>query len=375
MMYEASDFEWIEQALLPISSELPSGTDPRQDISPQSAYFRLKDLRMVARNEERNAIILEEPLLNYVNLWSAFLETVPEQLTEQSKDLELVAWLIEAMTRAYGFKGFAEGYSLAAGLIENFWETLHPMPDEDGIETRVTPIIGLNGLEKEGTLLFPISSIPLTDVNTGQSYAYWEYQQAIDLERLDDDKKRQKIDSGAVDLKAIQEAVAQTSKEFYLRLGSELEQAIAAFERYSRSMDEACGEVMPSSHIQKKLEAIQSALNHLAGDKLKVEADPVQEEMPVDSDDSDTIEASSPIQSGQLLAANLTSRKHAIEQLQKIAEFFKETEPHSPVSYSIEQVVRWCDMPLPELLAELISDGEAKNGYFRLVGIVDQNGE
>lgn len=32
-------------------------------------------------------------------------------------------------------------------------------------------------------------------------------------------------------------------------------------------------------------------------------------------------------------------------------------------------------MPLPELLAELISDGEAKNGYFRLVGIVDQNGE
>ncbi|WP_104399837.1 type VI secretion system protein TssA [Vibrio penaeicida] len=375
MVYEASDFEWIEQALLPISPELPSGTDPRSDISPQSAYFRLKDLRMVARNEERNAVISEEPLSSYVNLWSGFLETVPEQLTDQSKDLELVAWLIEAMTRAYGFKGFAEGYSLAAGLIEGFWETLHPMPDEDGIETRVTPIIGLNGMEKEGTLLFPISSIPLTEAYTGQSYAYWEYQQAIDLERLDEDKRRQKIDSGAVDLKSIQDAVAQTSKEFYLQLGSELEQAIAAFDRYSHSMDEACGEVMPSSHIQKKLEAIQSALNHLAGDKLKAEVEPVLEDEPAELEESETNETSAPVQAGQLLAANLASREHAIEQLQKIAEFFKETEPHSPVSYSIEQVVRWCDMPLPELLAELISDGEAKNGYFRLVGIVDQNGE
>lgn len=72
MVYEASDFEWIEQALLPISTELPSGTDPRSDISPQSAYFRLKDLRMVARNEERNAVISEEPLSSYVNLWSGF---------------------------------------------------------------------------------------------------------------------------------------------------------------------------------------------------------------------------------------------------------------------------------------------------------------
>ncbi|CCN72889.1 type VI secretion system protein TssA [Vibrio nigripulchritudo] len=375
MMYEASDFEWIEQALLPISEEAPAGADPRSDVSPQSAYFRLKDQRMVARNEERNAIIVEEPLLNYVNLWVPFLETVPEQLSNHSKDLELVAWVIEAMTRAYGFKGFAEGYQLAAQLIENFWDHLHPMPDEDGIETRVTPIIGLNGIEKEGTLLFPLSSIPLTENHTGQSYAYWEYQQAVDLERLDEDKKRQKLDGGAVELKSIQDAVNQSSKEFYQQLGEDLALAIEAFNRYSQSMDDACGEVMPSSHIQKKLEAIQSALNHLAGDRLKADVAVETELEEVVEEAADGTVETVAVPAGQLLAANLASREHAIEQLKKIAEFFKETEPHSPVSYSIEQVVRWCDMPLPDLLAELISDGEAKNGYFRLVGIVDQDGE
>ncbi len=40
------------------------------------------------------------------------------------------------------------------------------------------------------------------------------------------------------------------------------------------------------------------------------------------------------------------------------------------MAYAIEQVVRWSDMALPDLLEELISDGDARKGYFRLAGIV-----
>ena len=78
-------------------------------------------------------------------------------------------------------------------------------------------------------------------------------------------------------------------------------------------------------------------------------------------------------QNGALLMTNMQSCEQAIEQLQKVADFFRESEPHSPVSYSIEQIIRWCGMPLPEFLAELISDGDAKRSYFRLVGIAEQN--
>ena len=49
-------FDWYEQALAPISQENPTGVDPREDVSPQSAYYRLKDQRMAARNAERNAL-------------------------------------------------------------------------------------------------------------------------------------------------------------------------------------------------------------------------------------------------------------------------------------------------------------------------------
>ena len=96
----------------------------------------------------------------------------------------------------------------------------------------------------------------------------------------------------------------------------------------------------------------------------------IKDELEQDSVPEETI---SQVDSTELLATNMRSREQAINQLQSVADFFRETEPHSPVSYTIEQVIRWCGMPLPELLAELISDGDAKRSYFRLVGIAEQN--
>jgi type VI secretion system protein ImpA len=52
----------------------------------------------------------------------------------------------------------------------------------------------------------------------------------------------------------------------------------------------------------------------------------------------------------------------------KVAEFFRKTEPHSPVSYALDQVVRWGRMPLPELWTELIAD-DARKAVFKQIGI------
>ena len=61
--------------------------------------------------------------------------------------------------------------------------------------------------------------------------------------------------------------------------------------------------------------------------------------------------------------------ENAIKKLQEIATFFRKTEPHSPMSYTIEQVIRWSELSLPELLNELITDSDARTGYFKLSGI------
>ena len=58
----------------------------------------------------------------------------------------------------------------------------------------------------------------------------------------------------------------------------------------------------------------------------------------------------------------------------ELAEYFKQTEPHSPVSYALEQAVRWGRMSLPELLAELMPEEALRQQVFKRVGIPTETG-
>ena len=49
------DVSDLEAVLAPIAGELPAGADLRQNTSPQSIYFRLRDARAEARAAERQA--------------------------------------------------------------------------------------------------------------------------------------------------------------------------------------------------------------------------------------------------------------------------------------------------------------------------------
>src|SRR5690606_9804639 len=73
--------------------------------------------------------------------------------------------------------------------------------------------------------------------------------------------------------------------------------------------------------------------------------------------------------SASVSAGRLQTREDAFRALLQVSDFFRRTEPHSPVSYALEQAVRWGRMPLPELLRELISDESVRNDVFRRTGI------
>ena len=69
------------------------------------------------------------------------------------------------------------------------------------------------------------------------------------------------------------------------------------------------------------------------------------------------------------MSGAITSREQAQKILMKVADFYRRTEPHSPVSYAVEQALRWAQMTLPELLTVLVPDESARAEYFRLAGI------
>ena len=65
----------------------------------------------------------------------------------------------------------------------------------------------------------------------------------------------------------------------------------------------------------------------------------------------------------------MRTREDAIRQLEEIAGFFRRTEPHSPLAFTLEDAVRRARMPLPELLAEVMPDASVRRMLLTALGI------
>ncbi|WP_119459039.1 type VI secretion system protein TssA [Rhodospirillaceae bacterium SYSU D60014] len=356
----------FERLLAPIPGDRPAGADLRQDTSPNPIYYRIKDARSAARAAERSLEALDDesdmereaaaPLKD----WRTVLDLAPKVLAEQTKDLEVTAWLIEGLVRLHGFAGLRDGFRLARGLVEAFWDDLYPAEDEEGVLTKVAPLAGLNGEGAEGALIQPIRKIPITDGADPGPFGLWHYEQASKLLEVSEEKREQRIAAGAVTLSQFEASAKATLSDFYRRIIPDLELCQSEFDQLNAALAERCGsDAPPSSQISTTLTAVQDILRAFGRDAVAVETAPA----PADG------AAPSQAVPGALAPAGLQTRDDAFRTLLKVAEFFRQTEPHSPISYTLEEVVRRGRMPLPELLGELISDSEARRTFFLTAGI------
>lgn len=352
----------LDVLLAPLSSAMPCGSDARRDTSPNAVYFALKDARARARAHERQADSDEDtgtPLAH----WQTVFDLCLTLLSEQAKDLEVAAWLIEASLRLHGFAGLRDGFHLAHGLIERYWDDLFPLPDEDGVAIRIAALGGLNGLGSEGTLIQALRKAPLTEPGGAEVFAFWHYMLA--------NRPPAPAGSGrppvlpSVTIEEIREAVRRSSSSFLRDLRDDLQAARTTFRLLIGALDQRCGDdAPPSSAIVNVLEEISDALDHLtegAGLNETASLEPPAETI-VEEDPA--APAALPPSGGPV-----RSREDALRQLQEVAEYFRRTEPHSPLSYTLDDLVRRGRMSLPELLVELLPDQGARNIFLTAAGI------
>ncbi|MFC6981367.1 ImpA family type VI secretion system protein [Microbulbifer taiwanensis] len=161
----------IDALVAPISDDQPTGSDIREDRSPTSDYYTIKDARNSARAAERSALF-DESDADLLAPWRDVAKTAEKILTKQSKDLEVASWYTEALIRLQGFSGLRDGFALIDRLVADHWEGLYPEPDEDGLETKVAPLSGLNGDGGDGTLMMPIRSAEITPEGDNGSFTF-----------------------------------------------------------------------------------------------------------------------------------------------------------------------------------------------------------
>jgi len=367
----------------PISADKPAGTDPRLNPSPTSAYFKIKD-------DRRNACELERPGAEKSPDWNVVKQLAIKILASEAKDLNVSAYLTEAMVRLEGFAGLRDGFRLTRELVEKYWDNLYPLAEapelarekelkakpnltpeekeelqtlnEENRSTRLAPLIGLNGHESDGTLLAPIARVPITDVTSVGQFALAQYNEGNFIKKTTDLKlQQQKIDAGGITLDKFQKAVAETEPAFYLKLVDDLNAAIAELGKLGTSIDQRCdGKGPPVSSIRTRLTECLDVVKEVAKEKLRVAVKP---------EETAKKDGAPPPGQPAAPAGSVQTREQALESLLKVADFFRRTEPHSPISYALDQIVRWGRMPLPELWTELIGDEGPRKSVFKQVGI------
>ncbi|AFU98093.1 type VI secretion system protein TssA [Simiduia agarivorans] len=362
----------LDSLLTPISENEPQGSDLRADRSPNSLYYAIKDARNNARAAERSAMFDED--VDLMSPWKQVADLAPAILRETSKDLEVSCWYTEALIRLHGLSGLRDGLQLIKKLIEDHWEGLYPQPDEDGIETKVAPLTGLNGDGGEGTLLAPLRNMPITLEEAGGAFSLWQYQQARDADRIvDEDEKVSRFDSLGYSLKSISDTIAATAVPQAVSVVETLEECLDLFKSSQALLRSHCDhEAPPSSNISNLLEELLRTARFIYKEKLEAAqvAQEATQNAAAESESADAAGTSGlPVTGISAPSGAISDREDALKRLETVAEYFRRYEPHSPIGPGLERLATWGRMTVAELMMELLPEDSAKGIFSQLTGV------
>ena len=162
----------LEAIMQPISEENPAGESMR--------YSGLYDEITEARRADMDVAQGEWQTDLKVADFRKVIELAVPRSDPQTKDLQIAAYLTEALVKQHQFVGLRDSLKLMSGLQENFWETMFPEIDEGDMEARANAVSCMDAQAS-----FAIKEATITQ-GDGYSFLDWEDSKKFDFpENLD----------------------------------------------------------------------------------------------------------------------------------------------------------------------------------------------
>jgi type VI secretion system protein ImpA len=172
-------------------------------------------------------------------------------------------------------------------------------------------------------------------------------------------------------VETFEEALRKSPKDFLRALLDNLRGSLAALDALSARLTAAYGnDAPPTSRIKGTLTDVYDIVQVRTRDMFPPE--PAEGQSNGSGAAADGAHASNGAASG---SGAVTNREEALRALSKISEFFKATEPHSTIAFTLDDVVRRARLTLPELLAELLPDATARRTFLTSAGIRPPEGD
>jgi type VI secretion system protein ImpA len=313
--------------------------------------------------------------------WHVVIDLSVEALASKTKDLQVAAWLAEALVNLCGFDGLLTGIRLISGMIEQYWDGLYPEIDEGDLEARANAVDLLN----RPFFLAALQKIPITGNPMGVNYSYLEYKDSTrfdipdSLENLAFEErerfsalKLQADTEGKITSEQWRKVKGASNRAFYEALFSQLNLCRAGCKQLDDLLDAKFQRQTPGlADFRKTLDAVYSAVETIVAEKRILEPDPAVASTAI-VQGGDTAGGASA--AGLRTEGVLSSREEALQRLFEVAEFFRTTEPHSPVSYLIQRAIRWGQIPLEMWLDEVVKDQSVLAHIRETLGIKPNEG-
>jgi type VI secretion system protein ImpA len=333
----------------PIPGDNPSG----QNLRYAPVYDKIKE----ARREDDDAAQGDWKFERKVADWATVIKTTGDVLATKTKDLQLAAWLTEALLKTQGIAGLKDGLDLLKGLTEIFWDTVYPEIEDDDLEIRAAPLewVGLR-LErriKESAL-------------TRSGYNWYQYKDSrkvpteADIEENSSKAEIREalVAEGKLTQEEFETAFNNSPKAYYVTLSTTFESTLESLQALDDLCTEKFGNMAPSfSTLRSTLEEVQQQVRQFLQKKREKEPDePVASDEPAAEADSWSVEtevvadssaAAAPARArktGGPLAAEPVDRADAVARVVSAAKFMRAENVYDPAPYLMLRGMRWGEL-------------------------------
>lgn len=301
--------------------------------------------------------------------WNFVFDKCASLLTLKTKDLRLCGWLTEAAAKTRQFEGLAAGFELISVVCDRYWTDLFPQAEDGDLEQRIGNVSWL--ISRASQL---VREVPLTEGN-GTAYSTVDFEAARARANAAS-KSGETLNPSArePDIALLEAARRKSSKKFYEALFNSGTHCKLMLSEMERSLDERLGIEGPVfSQLKDTLDDIIGTIQRFAVDVgvkgLMAVSGPDGAVVANTADDEVRSDHPNLQSNVSFSRGRLTSRDQAIEQLRQVAEFFRLTEPHSPVAYLADKAASWGDLPLHAWLRTVVKDPASLNFIEEMLGV------
>jgi type VI secretion system protein ImpA len=183
------------------------------------------------------------------------------------------------------------------------------------------------------------------------------------------EERERAISEGRVTTEVFTKARNATRRAFYEETQTLLAACGQELKALDRAMDEKFGRETPGlGELRKALDRVSGWVDKTVKEKR------VEEPDVMDSGGEASGEGAAEGGGPSASTGPVKTRQDALRRLAEVADYFRRTEPHSPVSYLVQRAITWGQMPLDAWLTDVIKDGTLLESIRETLGLKTADG-